>query len=115
MEMQIDSSSLEELFQQQGWSFSRLRLGETRWMSANKQFDSAGGARPGIIYLRAIEAGGMSIRGTYESAGEDVLAAHIQLVPADQLGKITAIAQQYLEEAHRLIENSWGRRVLRAA
>lgn len=107
-------SKVAPTFAKQGWSFERLRLGNTRWAAASKQFDSAGGARTAIVYLQTQEDG-LYLHGTYESAGEDVLAGHLRLLAPQQVSALDAILPAYLEETERRIEASWGRRMLRAS
>lgn len=110
----IDVSKVAPIFAKQGWSVERLRLGNTRWAAASKQFDSAGGARTAIVYLQTQEDG-LYLHGTYESAGEDVLAGHLRLLAPQQVSALDAILPAYLEETERRIEASWGRRMLRAS
>lgn len=113
MEMQHDFSTIESLVVQEGWSFDRLRLGQVSWATASKRFESAGGARTAVLYLRPTAEGALSVHGTYESAGEDVLAGHLRLISVKEANKVVPILAGYLQEATRRIENSWGRRVLR--
>ena len=115
MDKQINVSKVAQIFAKEGWSFERLRLGETRWASATKQFDSAGGARTAILYLQKTQEGGLYLHGTYVSAGEDVLAGHLRLLSPKQVSAFDAILSAYLQDAERRINQSWGRRTLRAA
>src|SRR5690606_17600967 len=87
MEMQHDFSTIESLVVQEGWSFDRLRLGQVSWATASKRFESAGGARTAVLYLRPTAEGALSVHGTYESAGEDVLAGHLRLISVKEANK----------------------------
>lgn len=112
MDMEL-VSKIHQVFMNAGWDFSRVRLGKIRWMTASKRFESAGGGRTAVLYLRQTEDGGIYVHGTYESAGEDVLSGLVRFVPAERLNRLVAILKTYLEDATRRIDNSWGRRVRR--
>jgi len=114
MEIERELPTIAHSFEQEAWEFSRLRLGNVRWLTASKQFESAGGARTAVLYMRRTEEGGLCVSGTYESAGEDVLAGHLLVLSAEKAGEVTSLLPAYLQEVTRRIENSWGRRVLRA-
>lgn len=113
MELPIDISEAARILAQADWRLENEKLGPTNWAAATKVFQSAGGARTGVLYLEPTGEGGLRLRGTYVSAGEDVLATHSDTLRAEELSSLPERLSSYLEEATRRIEQSWGRRILR--
>ena len=113
MKLSINISEVAPIFAHAGWRLEHVKLGQTSWAAATRVFPSAGGARTAVVYLEPTGNGGIRLHGTYVSAGEDVLAAHSDMLQAEEISGLPERLSSYLEEATHRIEQSWGRRILR--